>query len=167
MFSFSRVFLVRWIVMGPFAGFEYLSSTWVVLHHKVYRQMQNLCMMVVKYLYVFFFNAPKKLLNHKIHKDVNFHFLCLFLMCSRKSSWIRSIFHTGDSSASSSSSSSFGQCPNQSRFVLGFGSLKLLAAVSLISSRFLDLAPDLEHFGYLQQPDSHACPSLGLLANGT
>ena len=61
--------------------------------------MQNLCIMVVKYLYVFFFNAPKKLLNHKIHKDVNFHFLCLFLMCSRKSSRIRSIFHTGDSSA--------------------------------------------------------------------
>ena len=43
-----------------------------------------------------FFNAPEKLQNHKIHMDVNFHFLCLFLMCSRKSSRIRSIFHTGD-----------------------------------------------------------------------
>ena len=60
--------------------------------------MQNLCIMVVKYLHVCFFNAPKKLLNHKIHKDVNFHFLCLFLMCSQKSSQIRGIFHTGDSS---------------------------------------------------------------------
>ena len=41
---------------------------------------------------------PIKLPNHKIHRDVKFHFLCLFLMCSRKSSRIRSIFHTGDSS---------------------------------------------------------------------
>ena len=31
-----------------------------------------------------FFNAPKKLPNHKIHRDVNFHFICLFLMCSKK-----------------------------------------------------------------------------------
>ena len=45
-----------------------------------------------------FFNAPEKLPNHKVHRDVNFHFLFLFLMCSRKSSRIRSIFHTGDSS---------------------------------------------------------------------
>ena len=30
---------------------------------------------------------------------------------------------------------------------------KLLAAVSPKSSRFLELAPDLEHLGYLQQPD--------------
>jgi len=52
-------------------------------------------------------------------------------------------------------------------FFLRIGSFKLLAAVSLISSRFLELAPDLEHFGYLQQPDSHAYPSLGFLANGT
>ena len=55
--------------------------------------------MVVMILYFFFFIAPKKLQNHKIHMDVNFHFLCLFLMCSRKSSRIRSIFHTGDISA--------------------------------------------------------------------
>ena len=44
-------------------------------------------------------------------------------------------------------------------------SLKLLAAVSLIliRSRFLELAPDLEHFGYLQQPDSHVAHGLIIL----
>ena len=63
------------------------------LASQFYRQMQNLCIMVVQ-LFMCFFNAPEKLQKHKIHRDIDFHLLCLFLMCSQ----IRSIFRTGDSS---------------------------------------------------------------------
>ena len=63
------------------------------LASQFYRQMQNLCIMVVQ-LFMCFFNAPEKLQKHKIHRDIDFHLLCSFLMCSQ----IRSIFRTGDSS---------------------------------------------------------------------
>ena len=45
-----------------------------------------------------FSNAPNQLPNHNIHRDINLNLLCLRIMCSRKSSRIRDIFHTGDSS---------------------------------------------------------------------
>ena len=45
-----------------------------------------------------FFNAPNQLPNHNIHRDINLNLLCLRIMCSRKSSRILDIFHTGDSS---------------------------------------------------------------------
>ena len=46
-----------------------------------------------------FFNAPNKLQNHNIHRDLNSNLLWLHIMCSRKSSIIREIFHTDYSSA--------------------------------------------------------------------
>ena len=45
------------------------------LASQFYRQMQNLCIMVVQ-LFMCFYNAPEKLQKHKIHRDIDFHLLC-------------------------------------------------------------------------------------------
>ena len=104
--------------MGPYAGYEYLRRHMGLTQLKddalnmndmgfASQSIQANAKLVPNGCYeslcLFLFNAPEKLKNHKNHMDVNFHFLCLFLMCSRKSSRIRSIFHTGDISAGGSS----------------------------------------------------------------
>ena len=97
------------------------------LASQFYRQMQNLCIMVVQ-LFMCFYNAPEKLQKHKIHRDIDFHLLCLFLMCSQ----IRSIFRTGDSSvflllllASSSGVWWTDRIPTTSRRILPVSWLKM------------------------------------------
>ena len=93
VFSFSRVFLVRWIVIGPFAGFDTWENTCGLTQLQdnalnmyaigfASQSIQTNAKLVHNGCYVslcFFFNAPKKLPNQKIHRDVNIHFLCLFL----------------------------------------------------------------------------------------